>query len=438
MKKYITTLSLAGLLVFNPFSLAVYADSNNVSHQQSVEEGFDLSLKFVLEKAEEDNSNLLLLQYQWEVLKNQKEQTRSDRDSVQGDIRELRDEIDKIDNDYNDALRDYLQRVSDIETEYGDEDSKEKEDALKELEPLENALTVYNEQKSALIKQREALETQLDQYAKGIKQLEIEQTKSTIQREEAKEGIKVMVTSNYINLLMIEEQLKLSQQSLDLLNKELKALETHQRVGLASVSDVRKLNREIETRKKEHDKTIRDFQFELAKFTFDLGIPYQYQANMKLKPVTVKVKELQKPKKYETLIHDSFQMQIADQNLYLAQYNYDNTSAYYEREQHRYNVKIAEEQIKQLEKDLEKKIDTLYYDLDDAIDSYEDAKRNLEYVKQDIQDLATQYRLGLVSKHDYEKAFIEVEQAQFEVAMAEKNYFMMLQLIEAMKKGFFQ
>jgi len=69
---------------------------------------------------------------------------------------------------------------------------------------------------------------------------------------------------------------------------------------------------------------------------------------------------------------------------------------------------------------------------------YEEALRKLEDVNQDLKALETRYKLGFISKHDYESALIKREQAKLNVYNATVQNYMNQEQIKAFENGYVQ
>ena len=81
----------------------------------------------------------------------------------------------------------------------------------------------------------------------------------------------------------------------------------------------------------------------------------------------------------------------------------------YDKVNQDYLVKIAEQTMASTRDDLQTSIEQLYRNGEDSYSSYKEAVRQLEIKKKELEVLQIRYKLGRVSKYDYEQAQIGLQ-----------------------------
>ncbi|MGE7664340.1 TolC family protein [Ureibacillus composti] len=387
MKKALITFGAVGLLVSGAYTStnAYAAEGVNViteNQEQVVQEDLiNLTLEKVINRALTDNSNLQILSYQLDILDRQKHGAENNLDDIEDVLDDLKGSgIPGIKGSYYDA-RDQL----------------------------------------------------LDQ----LEQLELQKPMSEIQIASTKEGVQTLVTSRYVQLLALQDQIELSKQLLQWLEEDLKVLKLKNEVGLVSKTEVRNLEREMESLASKIDDTQSTYDDELLKLLVDLNIPYS--ENITLADIeNIEVAQVVKPAEIKTLIDNSYTMKTTTKNVEVAELNlkqnwYSGTAG---RQTYQIQVDIAKEQVTQSEKELTNSINSLYDQADTIYESYQDAQRELSYLEEDQNRLRIQYEVGLISKVDYEKINRSVAQKEAQLEQLKYNYFMTQKQIEAAQRGY--
>lgn len=418
MKK-MTTFLCAAMIASVPFATAAQAATaaeNNQPEKQSTlpisqkEDITSLSLEDVIKRALENEQNLVVLQYQLESLKNQTLGLEDDKRDTEKDIRDLERKLDKLKKE-RDRLTDAASRIA---------NAKERMAIMDGIEALEDKIT--------------ALE-------KAAKQLESGEFQLTSQTEEAKEGITLKLTSTYATLLNLQEQMDFTKKAIQTAGNETRKMELLYEYGAGSKEVVDQAKREQVNLEKQLEQLERNYHHDLATLAFDINV--QYRPDLYLMPLPMNVTDSVELKNDESVIEGTFQMKRAKDSLELAKYNRDEVykdedSNQYEKAEQDYKVKAAEETIVKLHEDITKKIDALKHNADMALFNYEETTRKLEDTKKDLANLQKKYEVGLVSKYDYEKAKIQLDQCILNVETAKTKLFMVQQSIGALKKGYVQ
>jgi len=426
MKKVIPLLC-AATIVSSPFS--AYAQTaeaepttevNQPTEEQTSEVGQveKLTLEEVIKRGTENNKNLTVLQLNLEASKSQILDTEFDVNELDWDIMELESKLRDLKN------------------------------AREELED-EDLLIANEQQRIAIANSIGALEDQIQALQLAIKQLETGQIQLQLQKEEAKEGVRLLLTSAYTNILVLQEQMEFTKKTLDIAESNVRKAERMYDFGMSSSEAVRQakiaktdLEKQLEELEKNYNQTV-------ATLCFNIGVTYNPEIT--IESIEYKAIEVTKPGNYKSLIDNTYRVKKAEKSLesamlaredaYREYHEGDNVGAKvsnYELEQHDYQVKAAEETINSLKEDIETTINGLYYNSKMSYFDYEEALRKLEDVNQDLKALETRYKLGFISKHDYESALIKREQAKLNVYNATVQNYMNQEQIKAFENGYVQ
>lgn len=465
------TLFCAAAIASTPFAGTVQAleKENNSANTIEKEAGAEqqkeetqskdlkvLTLEDVLKRGLENDRSLTLLEYQLESSKNQILSTEDDKRDTQKDIKDYEDKLD---------------------------DLKEERDRLTGQDRIING-----QERIGIQDGIEALEDAMKSLEKAIEALKSGQVTLQLQTEGAKEGMTLQLTSTYVNLLSLQDQIQFIKKSIQSADDKVKKAERLYEYDTGSKDDIDQAKRARLNLEKQLEQKEKDYYYNLAALTFDIDV--NYNPDVALTRVETKIQDAdtvlataianatERAKKnadvsekgnkaeqadtikeeivdeskdntdinandYEILIESTFKMMEAKEELELAKYNRDEVykdddSDQYDKQAEDYNVKIAEEQIIQLHEQLTKKIDSLNHNIKTSKFNYEEAVRKLEDAEKDIQNLEKKYQLGVIAKYDYEQAKLQLDELNLNVAMAKTNYFLVQQSIEALGKGYIQ
>lgn len=359
-----------------------------------------LTLDDVIKRALANEENLVVLQYQLEALKNQTLDLADDKRDTKIDIRDLEKKLDRL---------------------------RKQRGTLAQRVGVSDAL--------------DALDDKIKALEDAIKQLESGQVQLNLQTEEVKEGVSLKLTSTYVDLLNLQKQMDFTKKAIETAKNEVQKAEKLYQYGAGSKEAVDQAKRAQVDLEKQLEQLQKNYYYNLATLAFDINV--NYDPNLYLTPVNMDIANITKIEDYASIIEGTFQMKRAKDNLELAKYNRDRAyededSSQYLKAQKDYEVKAAEETIRKLYEELTTKIDTLNHNADISELNYEEAVRKLENAKTDLANLEKRYRLGVVSKHDYEKAKLQLDQALLNVELAKSARFLVQQSIEALKKGYIQ
>ncbi|WP_180954408.1 TolC family protein [Bacillus sp. V5-8f] len=370
-----------------------------------------LTLGDVIQRAINNDQNLVVMQFELEALKNQALDVAYDKRDAQKDIRDFERKLDRL-KDQRDRLKDPSQAADRI---------------------------ANGQQRIAINDALEALDDQITALENAMKQLESGQVQLKLQEEEVKEGITLKLTSTYSGLLSLQQQMDFTKKAIQTSKNDVKKAEKLYQYGAGSKDAVDQAKKEQINAEKQLEQQQKNYNHDLAALAFDINV--NYTPDLQVTPVDIDVTAPSTGESYDSIIEGTFQMKRVKDSLELAKYNRDETYAdedasQYAKDQQDSKVKAAEQTIEKLHKELTTKIETLHHNEDTAFFNYEEAVRKLEDVKTDLTKLEKRYRFGIVPKHDYEKAKMQLEQSTLQVEITKMQYFMTQKSIEALNKGY--
>ncbi|WP_158553454.1 TolC family protein [Peribacillus saganii] len=421
----VTTLLCAATIAGLPLAVTAQAaeETNNTEIIENVQPGEGtpaeevknedvkvLTLEDVIKRGIENDQNLTVMQYELEALKNQTLDVADDKRDALNDVRDLEKKLKRL-KDQRDRITDTTKRIINGQERIGINDGLE------------------------------ALDDQITSLENAIKSLESGQVQLKLQEEEVKEGLSLKLTSTYVNLLTLQKQMDFTKKAVQSSINDVQKAEKLYKYGAGSKEAIDQAKREQVNTEKQLEQQQKNYYHDLATLAFDIDVIYNPE--LQVTPIEMNVTAAAKVENYNSLIEGSFQMKRAKDNLELAKYNRDQAYAdedatQFEKQENDFKVKAAEETIKQLQKELTTKIETLNHNADVSKLNYEESLRKLEDVKLDLVNLEKRYRLGVVSKYNYEQAKLQLEQSTLGAELAKSQYFMVEQSINALNKGFVQ
>lgn len=252
-------------------------------------------------------------------------------------------------------------------------------------------------------------------------------------------AIPISITSTYFGILKTEEQLALTKASYANEQKTLKAAQVKFELGLLSKKDYDKAVREFSDLEK--NIALLEKNLKNSKKTFALTIGIAYNDDYKLvKPELNEVKLLAQEVTTEELITKNFDMVSAKYNLKIAkdnlEYVEDKDNATREEEkQAKLDIDQANLAITKLQNNLQKSIETTFFQIEAQYKAVQDAAQALQVAKDEVADIQVYYDLGIISKIQYEASSLMVQQAEMAYTSALLDYYMLQEKVEAMYEG---
>ncbi|GAA0435247.1 hypothetical protein GCM10008983_09790 [Lentibacillus halophilus] len=424
MKKGVTT-GLAALIASTTMTPVALADGNestvNDDQQapdstgdesqetgdESVETIDTLTLDAAIDHALTDNTSLMLVRYRLDNLKSQLAGTENDYSDLEDDIEDLEDKFD---------------------------DLKEKPGHT-------------FQQRYQIQNQIEKMEDSLDQLEDAYEELTSNKIQLEFNQQEAEENIKFKTVSTFMQLVMTKNQLAFTKESLETQREQVEATKKRYDLGLASRDKFRTAQRELTRLDSQIDQTETTLQNNMRDFAADIGVAYHDDLSLEA-PGLESVEPIEQEKTTEELINNSYSMKTAKEKLELAEYKLDqakkdvtDTDKDVEAEdvnQAEIAVEQEKENIKQLKEDLNQAIDSLFTDAKNQYQSFMEKRHELDYAKEDHQNLKRRLDVGLISQQKYDSARTKVDQAQLDLKSAKQEYFLLKRQVELLRNGVIQ
>lgn len=433
MKKVIPFIC-ATAIVSSPFSAYVQAaegdqttpivdqtTGENTTQEETttgLEQVDKLTLDDVVKRGTENSKNLTVLSLNLEAAKNQLLDTEFNVGDAKWDVKDLEDKMDDL-KDERDSLGTAAEKIAN------------------------------GSQRIAIQDSIDALNDQIQALELAIKQLQSGQLQLQLQQEEAKEGVRLMLTSSYASILMLQEQIDFTEKAIVSATADVKKAKRMNEVGTGSKEAVRKAQVAETNLKKQKEKLIKQLNHNVVNLSFNIGVAYN--PNIKIEPIAYTASENKKPESYTSLIDNSYKVKKAQKSLETATFNYEDALREYEEndnvgskvssyevEQYKFQMKAAEETIVMVKDEVETALKQLFYNDETSYFDYQEALRDVEDTKKDVRALQVRYKLGYISKRDYEAAKLELERANLNIYTANMQNFLAKESIKASEVGYIQ
>lgn len=374
----------------------------------------ELTLEDAIRYAQERNYQSIELDLEYEKLKKREEITEKQRD-------------------------DKLKEISDLEAQLSDLQENPPIDEGEDALPIEEQLKSIGEQIQNLHKEIITNEVAVLQLDSTLDSLELSGKNLLVSQEKVKESIEFTVTSIFIGLIQLEEQIKLMEATYETQKNEINAIRTRYELGLVSRKDFEKATRERNKIENQVDQLKEQLKTEKQNFASTIGITYTGDYTL-VKP-EIEEPELVSLGDIDELIDDSYDMQNLKNSLRFAEKALEDIensdfASEDEKEIARLDVKLAELKMESLAVQLEKSINSTYSQLKQQFEKVKELETEYEYAMEDKDDLRIYYELGLMSRHDYYQANMNNLQAEFNYENAKYQYYLLAKQVLLMKKGF--
>ncbi|WP_028545551.1 TolC family protein [Paenibacillus taiwanensis] len=280
------------------------------------------------------------------------------------------------------------------------------------------------------------LQAQRNELELTVKQLERDRWNTELDLDEAKEGIKLNITSQYVQLLALREQKKLHEEALQLLHKEYNRLRALQDQGVAAADHMRGLQFKISQQTTEVEVQNMNYRLALLQLCFDLGL--RYDPSMVLADVEPVEVRLPPRKQTEEIVTRSHEMKRKWNELKQAWWEQANTKSS-NPHGHSYlaaNVALTVAQTKQAQVQLIKLIDATYSETDHTYQLYKAAQAEVNEAAANYTVVQRRFQLGSVPSYELNQASFQRQQAEAKLKLLQLQYVMLMSKVGAMEKGY--
>jgi outer membrane protein TolC len=291
---------------------------------------------------------------------------------------------------------------------------------------------VLSSQNSSLVsKQRTQLIGQLEQ-------IKIQQNKTDLQKQSDREGAKLLLTREYIDLLSLKVQEDVVEKESSLLTDNLKMQNAMIEQGFLEKEKLADTTFELERNKNQSAILQLKYNRTLRQLLFQINRPLDTVVD--LQPIEdTKVKNSSKPASNKEWIEHSFAYKIAEQDVFLADY----VSA--QTETARPDAKSQAEQAAIISRlklgivydQLNEKIENQYLAVEESEREILAAKINLAQASEKKELMERQYQLGLISYYSFLSSNQTIENEKNKLVLAQLNGFLNQTILEYMENGYF-
>lgn len=328
-------------------------------------------------------------------------------------------------------------------------DYEDLQDTVEDLEDTMDRLRkIQRELGQRTFQERYAIQEQIKQLEEYIEEIEdaIEEMEKgqivpiSINQEEAEEAIKLQIISQFMTLKMTEEQLQFTKQTLATQEERVAHLKRQYELGVIPRTDYDVAKRELTSLESQIAQTEDQLVHDTAVFALNIGIEYHPDLTLEKPMLDDQLELVEQTIPTEELIEQSFAMKAAQANLAWAREQRDKVyededSTEHEREQADIAVEVELMNISKLRVDSQNAINELYANVEQQYRALKDAENEVAYAEEDFEHMKQRYKIGVISKADYELSEINLTQASFNYEMEKYTYFLLLQQVALLEAG---
>lgn len=448
MKKSIT-LGLAAMLATSCITPVAFAQdaSSNVSKNVIAKSNSKASVSFIekvqvkeltledaIKYAQEKNYQSIQLDLEYEKIKKNESLAQDQRANLNNLIATMRATRNQ--------LQEELKKLEELQKNPPADNNEGNEEENSSVDPTVN----LQEQMAKIREQINQLNTSISSQEKAI--LQIDESLNTldvsgknllVNKDKLRESTEFTVTSIFVGLIQLEDQIEFLEKTLDTQKNEIDAIRKKYELGLVSKKDYEKATREEDKIQSQISQLNKQLQTEKQNFANTIGITYSGDYKL-VRPNIDNPALVTLNKSVDDLVKDSYDMKSLQNTLENAEKSLEDKrySDYTAEEVEiaELDVEITELKIKSLAIQLEKSINSTMTQLKQQYDKVKQLEKELNDSLDDNDDLKIYYELGLISKHDFDKAGMNKTQAQFNYDNAKYQYFLLTKQVLLMKNGF--
>ncbi len=269
----------------------------------------------------------------------------------------------------------------------------------------------------------------------NIRDLDNQKLNTQLQVDEAKEGTRLAMTGQYVQLLSTQKQIALSEEYIGVLTRDVQRAQTLQSLGSGTQEDIDKANRALQAEQDNLTKLKDSYQQTLETLSYDLGIVYN--PNIQLKPLEVKLDPVPTVDA-DTLLGKSYQIQSLGNSLNKAREDEEKaiTDNSFQDQANKATTAIAEQQVEQGKITYAKAIQSNLQDMDTAYKAVQTAQREAQDTTVDGVNMQIRYNAGVVTKYDLQKYQYQVDATQAKAELTGLQYYVQKAKVDAMSKGY--
>lgn len=289
------------------------------------------------------------------------------------------------------------------------------------------------------IAQRESIIDQIEEQRKqlrtAIKSIKVEKNITNLQKEEARESVKLLATKRYVNLLSLKKYIEIAEQKLVKQQEELERLNSFLKLKLVTKEDATIQEEKVDQQELALKQWRELYDLNLQGLLIDLGYDSSNDYGLEEIP-EFEIIEPEMPGEEEATkyVENMYSLRVINEKIDRAKYQYDKETGN-TRDQAYYNWKILKEEKNLLQKELKKKVYDKYQSFIEEYRAYQTQLKKVEKLQGERSYYKKQYDLGLISKYDLSNKERELDLAKKELEIKANNFYIYYQEEEALSKG---
>lgn len=269
---------------------------------------------------------------------------------------------------------------------------------------------------------QEKIKLQREELNKAAKAIDADKNKNTIEVEQTREAIKHYISQKYINLLLLDAEIKQIKKEISYIQADIGDFLIMQEHGIMSNKEVEKKEREIEKLDQQLNKKGRAYHFYLEELKLEIGLPYNQM--LRLQSIDKKINKLP-ILELESKVDKMFNVRKLEEDILLAEKNYSSTESnktnlkdyYYQTWQ------VAKYEKENLIKETKAKIKKIYFEQEEIFLHLNDLQKSRESLIADKKDLEIQYNAGVITSTEVEKIDRDIQRIESDINIYKYEYY---------------
>lgn len=271
---------------------------------------------------------------------------------------------------------------------------------------------------------QEKIKLQREELNKAAKAIDADKNKNTIEVEQTREAIKHYISQKYINLLLLDAEIKQIKKEISYIQADIGNFLIMQEHGIISNKDVEKKEREIEKLDQQLNEKGRAYNFYLEELKLEIGLPYNQM--LRLQSIDKKINKLP-IMELESKVDKMFNVRKLEEDILLAEKNYSSTESkktnlkdyYYQTWQ------VAKYEKENLIKETKAKIKKIYFEQEEIFLHLNDLQKARESLIADKKDLEIQYNAGVITGTEVEKIDRDIQRIESDINIYKYEYYIL-------------
>jgi len=283
---------------------------------------------------------------------------------------------------------------------------------------------------------QEKIKLQREELNKTAKAIDADKNKNTIEVEQTREAIKHYISQKYINLLLLDTEIKQIKKEISYIQADIGNFLIMQKHGLKSNKDVEKKEREIEKLDQQINEKESVYHFYLEELKLEIGLPYNQMFH--LQSIDKEIDKLP-IMELESKIDKMFNVRKLEEDIVLAEKNYSSAESdktnlkdyYYQTWQ------VAKYAKENLIKETKAKIKKFYFEQEETILHIDDLQKAKESLIADKKDLEIQYNAGVITSTEVKEIDRDIQRIESDINIYKYEYYILSEKYTQALNGYF-